>query len=72
MKRRNFVKTSASALTAAAGFSIIPSTVLGRHVTHTARDSHIYQNKTIYLSYCIAMDSVEKQGGGGDVIIMKE
>ena len=30
MKRRNFIKTGTSAFTAAAGFSIIPSTILGK------------------------------------------
>ena len=36
MKRRNFIKNSASALTAAAAFSIIPSTVLGKTFGHVA------------------------------------
>src|SRR5680860_454934 len=36
MERRNFVKTSASALAGVAGFSIIPSTVLGNTFGNSA------------------------------------
>lgn len=36
MKRRKFINTSVSAVTAAAGFSIVPSTVLGKAFGHVA------------------------------------